>query len=53
MASTFGVMLVAMLFAIFLLPFAVAFMMPFVGALIRLRANYNPRAVGFEGTENR
>ncbi|EIW72509.1 hypothetical protein TREMEDRAFT_70739 [Tremella mesenterica DSM 1558] len=27
--------------------------MPFHGALIRLRANYNPRAVGLEGVENR
>lgn len=26
--------------------------MPFTGSLIRLRANYNPRAVGFDGTDN-
>jgi hypothetical protein len=31
----------------------VAVTMPFHGALVRLRANYNPRAVGLEGIENR
>jgi hypothetical protein len=31
----------------------VALTMPFHGALIRLRANYNPKAIGLEGAENR
>lgn len=28
------------------------FVMPLAGALVRLRANYNPRAVGFDDSEN-
>ncbi|KAL1408022.1 hypothetical protein Q8F55_004819 [Vanrija albida] len=31
---------------------SIAAFMPFMGALVRLRANYNPKAVGFAGTEN-
>jgi hypothetical protein len=31
---------------------ATLIVMPFKGSLIRLRANYNPRAVGFDGTDN-
>lgn len=27
--------------------------MPFHGALVRLRSNYNPKAIGIEGAENR
>lgn len=26
--------------------------MPLIGSLVRLRANYNPRAVGLDDTEN-
>jgi hypothetical protein len=40
----------AMMFIMVLLSAAIT--MPFVGSLIRLRSNYNPRAVGLEGTEN-
>lgn len=41
--------------ALFAALFAVSFIfvMPFAGALVRLRANYNPKAVGFEGSEER
>ncbi|BEI86265.1 hypothetical protein CcaverHIS002_0605520 [Cutaneotrichosporon cavernicola] len=31
---------------------ATIIVMPFKGSLIRLRANYNPRAVGFDGSDN-
>lgn len=46
-------LLVAMAIMIALMAVGVALTMPFHGALVRLRANYNPRAVGLEGTENR
>lgn len=46
-------LLIATLIMISLMAIAVAITMPFHGALVRLRANYNPRAVGLEGTENR
>lgn len=36
-----------------LMGLGVALTMPFHGALIRLRANYNPKAIGLEGAENR
>ena len=44
---------VAALIMILLMAVGVGLTMPFHGALVRLRANYNPRAVGLEGTENR
>lgn len=43
----------AMGIMIVLMAVGVALTMPFHGALVRLRANYNPRAVGLEGTDNR
>jgi hypothetical protein len=46
-------LLLATLLMIVLMAIGVAVTMPFHGALVRLRANYNPRAVGLEGTENR
>lgn len=30
---------------------ALAIVMPFSGAIVRLRANYNPRAVGFDDSD--
>jgi len=49
--------LITIILAIFLMVvlmgIIVALTMPFHGALVRLRANYNPRAVGLEGTDNR
>jgi hypothetical protein len=38
---------------VLLMALGVAVTMPFHGALVRLRANYNPKAVGLEGVENR
>jgi len=46
-------LILATLLMIVLMAIGVAITMPFHGALVRLRANYNPRAVGLEGTENR
>jgi hypothetical protein len=47
-------LLLATFLMITLMGVMVALTMPFHGALVRLRANYNPRAVGLEGgTENR
>jgi len=46
-------LLLATLIMVVLMGIGVALTMPFHGALVRLRANYNPRAVGLEGTENR
>jgi hypothetical protein len=45
--------LIASIMMVALMALGVAITMPFHGALVRLRANYNPRAVGLEGTENR
>lgn len=52
MASSFATTLVAIAIVCFSMVFTVLVMMPFAGALIRLRANYNPRAVGFDGADN-
>ncbi|ORY32275.1 mitochondrial carrier domain-containing protein [Naematelia encephala] len=46
-------LVLATLLMIVLMAVGVGLTMPFHGALVRLRANYNPRAVGLEGTENR
>ena len=46
-------LILATLLMIVLMAIGVAITIPFHGALVRLRANYNPRAVGLEGTENR
>jgi hypothetical protein len=53
MFEFFLTLLVATLIMIVLMAVVVGLTMPFHGALVRLRANYNPRAVGLEGTENR
>ncbi|KAK4687234.1 hypothetical protein P7C73_g2887, partial [Tremellales sp. Uapishka_1] len=46
-------LLLAALIMIVLMAVGVGITMPFHGSMVRLRANYNPRAVGLEGTENR
>jgi hypothetical protein len=46
-------LILAALFMVIIMAVGVAIFMPFQGALVRLRANFNPRAVGLEGTENR
>ena len=46
-------LIVASIIMATLMCITVAITMPFHGALVRLRANYNPRAVGLEGIENR
>ena len=46
-------LIVASLMMIGIMALLIAITMPFQGALVRLRSNYNPRAVGLEGTENR
>jgi len=52
MAGLFVTTLVAVCMMLVMIVISVAVTMPFVGSLIRLRANYNPRAVGLEGAEN-
>ena len=44
------ILLVASAMVIFATIVSVAITMPLTGALVRLRANYNPRAVGLDGT---
>jgi hypothetical protein len=46
-------LILASFIMVLLMAAGVAVTMPFHGALVRLRANYNPRAVGLEGVENR
>lgn len=46
-------LILASIIMVVLMALGVAITMPFHGALVRLRANYNPRAVGLEGVENR
>lgn len=45
--------LLASIIMVVAMAIGIAITMPLHGALVRLRANYNPRAVGLEGTENR
>jgi hypothetical protein len=52
MANIIVTTLVASLLMLLMITISIAATMPFVGSLIRLRANYNPRAVGLEGAEN-
>lgn len=49
----FFTLILASIIMVALMAVGVALAMPFHGALVRLRANYNPRAVGLEGVENR
>jgi hypothetical protein len=49
----FFTLILASIIMVVLMAVGVALAMPFHGALVRLRANYNPRAVGLEGVENR
>jgi hypothetical protein len=46
-------LLLASVIMVTFMAIGVALTMPLHGALVRLRANYNPRAVGLEGVENR
>ncbi|KAL7424809.1 hypothetical protein Q5752_000493 [Cryptotrichosporon argae] len=45
--------LLAMLIMACMMCLTVGLTMPFYGSLVRLRANYNPHAVGLDGTDNR
>lgn len=49
----FFTLVLASFIMVLLMGIGVAITMPFHGALVRLRSNYNPRAVGLEGVENR
>jgi hypothetical protein len=46
-------LLLAALIMLVLASIGVAITMPFHGALVRLRSNYNPKAIGIEGADNR
>lgn len=49
----FFTLVLASFIMVMLMALGVVVTMPFHGALVRLRANYNPKAVGLEGVENR
>lgn len=52
MAGIVVTVLLASVMMVFASVIGTIIIMPFAGSLIRLRANYNPRAVGFDGMDN-